>query len=354
MKILLDTHILISTDPDRIVDRHLPEAIQCATELGHKVVIHRTSVEQLEKDKNIPESKKRVLRWRKDFYPIIHPQSDPYDNEDFWEKIHKPDTEREEEDIYLLYCLYEKEVDLLLTEDSDIYEKAVLLGISGKVKNVRQAAESFKRALNETKPEFADVPIYCFYKEGTMWHIGQKGKKLSAFHHQVGFDRIHVLLEHENDPIPCDILLTGGKIVGDDFYHRLSHEDWEILGLHVDTGVRYDPRISKNRRNIRAMIVKLKEDLGGDLPLEEKSEKERLLEKLEKWQNMKYSEPHSPAGQARTPVFNSIKRVIEKIKKDASLSIIADHLDHSIEGGYEPIYLPRTSKPKWILDPDSE
>jgi len=354
-KILLDTHILIRRESDRTLAKRLGDVMRYAAELGYELVVHRSSVDEIKNDKNIPESKRSLLLSKMETYPKIDPQFSFYDDEDFLMKVPRPEVQREAEDLHLLYCLYKKEVDLLLTEDSDIAEKAVSLRISGKVKNLRQAAESFKRALNETKPELADVPVFCFYKEGRRWFIGQEGKKAPSFEHLDGFEYIHFLLCHQNQELHPLVLYHRGKTAGDKASdHKVSIEEAESLGLHSEGGVNtYDRTdIRKNRHLIEQAIQRLREKREN---ISSSDEAMKITEKIDQYEaalnRIEARDYKSPVEKARVNLTKTISKALSKIGKDNPIS---KHLRLTIKKGDLFKYLPLADEPIWRLYPDSE
>lgn len=351
-KILLDTHILIRRESNQTLAKRLGDVMRHAAKLGYEPVLHRSSVDEIKNDKNIPESKRSLLLSKVETYPKIDPQFSFYDDEDFLEKVHRPEVQREAEDLHLLYCLYKEEVDLLLTEDSEIAEKAVSLRISGKVKNLRQAAASFKRALNEKKPELADVPVFCFYKEGRRWFIGEEGKKLVSFEHMVGFERIHLLLHHENEPLSSYVLQSGGKIAGDqdprEETPREYRDDISVLSKIKGSG-------QKNQM-IRQRMERLKSEIAVSRSPEEILEKQAEYERLEIYlktegENLKLTEKGP-----RSTVSKTIDAALSKIHNDKALSHISRYLSkQTIHKGGECCYRPLVNDtPIWKLYPDSE
>lgn len=354
-KILLDTHILISRESDRTLAKRLGDVMRYTAELGYELVVHRSSVDEIKNDKNIPESKRSLLLSKMEAYPKIDPQFSFYDDEGFLKEVHRPEVQREADDLHLLYCLYKKEVDLLLTEDSDIAEKAVSLRISGKVKNLRQAAESFKRALNETKPELADVPVFCFYKEGRRWFIGQEGKKAPSFEHLDGFEYIHFLLCHQDQELHPLVLYHRGKTAGDEASdHKVSIEEAKSLGLHSEGGITaYDGTDKrKSKRLIKPAIEQLLEErertLSSDEAMEITEKINQYKEALNRIEGRDYT---SPVEKARVNLTKTIGRALSRIGKDNPIS---KHLRLTIKKGDLFKYLPLADEPIWKLYPDSE
>ena len=352
MKILLDTHVLIDKYSDRTDDSHLWQAIQYGTHLKHQFVVHHSSIEEIKKDKNIPDSRKRVLESKMQFYPEINLQPNSYEDKDFFEKVHKPDRERGAQDIDLLYCLYVKAVDLLLTEDSEILEKAILLGISGKVKNLRQAAESFKRALSEEKSEFSEVPVFYFYEEGGWWYIGEEGKKLRSFKDRKGggFGRIHLLLQYKR--IPSSILASEGKTgINTELLEKLAREYREDLSEYskIEGSEPKDEMVRLRMQQLQCEIA------ASEAPAEIAEKKDEYND-LKKYLKQREREDQSSSDEeGRSTVTKTIQRALAKIQDDKSLKRISRHLNQTIKTGGKCRYDPSVDDtPIWIFKPNSE
>lgn len=354
-KVLLDTHILIRRESDLTIGRHLKEMMSYAGKLHYELVVHPRSIEEVKMDKNIPNSRKKVLLSKIETYPSLDSVSNPLDDEDFIETIQGLDLDnfREVGDAFLLYSLYKKEVDLLLTEDSDLTEKARLLNISGKVMTLKHAAMSFKAK----RP--SDVPVFHFYKEGDFWYIGEEGKKILPLEHLDGFKHIHFLLLHERKEfLPLVVYHGGKKMVEDQGLDReLSVEEREGLGLQDGEAINlYSKRDRrKSKRVIEREIAQLREGLDPSLSPDERLViEEEIKDRETRLNNIPVRDPKSPEELSRTNLTNRIKLAMLKIKKE-TLTSIYEHLCATITTGDDFSYDPQDNeKPIWILDPDSE
>lgn len=355
-KVLLDTHILIQRESDRTIDRHLQEVMKYAGALHYDLVIHPRSIKEINIDKNIADSKKGVLLSKIGTYLHLDSLSNPLDDEDFIETIQGLDLDnfREVGDAFLLYSLYKKEVDLLLTEDSDLTEKARLLNISGKVMTLKHAAMSFKAK----RP--SDVPVFHFYKEGDFWYIGEEGKRILRLEHLDGFKYIHFLLDNEGKEFVPLVVFHGGKKMmgGQGLDRELSVEEREHLGLQDGEAINlYSKRDRrKSKRAIEREIAQLREGLDPSLSPDERLViEEEIKDRETRLNNIPERDPKSPEELCRTNLTNRIKVAKKTIKKHGALASIYEHLKATITTGDDFSYVPRdTEKPIWILDPDSE
>jgi hypothetical protein len=371
MKILIDTHILIRCEVNRTIDRQLQDVIRHTTELKYWLMVHPRSILEVEKDKNIPDPDRDVLLSKIGRYPTLDSQSNPSDDKDFMAAIQKPKNRRDVVDNYLLYCLYKNEVDLFLTEDLNIVEKAGQLNISGRVMNLQEASSSFKKTLDEKKTRGGDVPTFCFYKKERRWFIGEKGNERD-FEDLKGFGFIHFLLCNEYKDLPSSVVYHLGKVSGDEDPHgETSEREKADLGLHPE-GPLYNKRLSeKDQRkielDIESQIEKLQDEFdSADIsdPEDKMVKEEELNEKIEKLKNhLKQQfnkksdrDPSSQAEKARINVTRSIKKALSEIHKDKTMSSISKYLNaHTIKPGDTCVYRPYVNdKPAWNLFPDSK
>lgn len=355
MKILIDTHILVRREHDRVIDRHLQDVMRLASELNYQFVIHPLSVAEVEKDKNIPNRSTLVSKLRT--YPVLNPQSHPNDDKGFSAIIQKPKSEREQADNYLLYCLYKNEVDLFLTEDVEIIEKAEKLNIANRVMILQEASSFFKKALQEKVFTGEDIPEFCFYKKGKRWIIGEKGNT-REFDHLDGFGCIQYLLRHENQFLPSLLIHTGGQISGDkqSDEKNIKIAKFELnpdttMPLYEDQGVR------KNKQYLKLKIGKLQNELdsNGSLSPLDIVEKKQEVEALKKELNKRPErDTKSPSGRARVSVSKLIKLALLTIHNEEAIASIRKYLNkETINKGISCIYRPiEGDKPTWILFPE--
>jgi hypothetical protein len=365
MNILIDTHILICREFDRTVHRHLQGVIRLLNDLNYRLVVHPLSLSEVEKDRNIKD--KSVLLSKMRTYSSLDSLSNPYDDEHFFEMIEKPKSEREKVDSYLLYCLYKKEVDFLLTEDSDIIDKASSLGIADKTMTLTYALGFFKKMHEQKKAKGGDVPAFCFYKKGPKWHIGEKGKE-SIFDNLKGFAFIHYLLCAGSKGSPPTVVYHLGKTVGGDKdpHGIISEEDKKMHGLNIEGPLYKERRSLKDKiiieSDIESSIEKLRKGIGYDdnlstedqmIKMEEVNEKIEKLKKYYKQQkNIRSDRDHtSKEEKVRVNVTRSISKALKEIGKDNSISSITRYLNKStIITGDNCIYKPFVNdKPTWIL-----
>jgi hypothetical protein len=360
MNILIDTHVLIYREFNRAVQRYLQDVIHSINDLNYRLVVHPLSVSEVEKDENIPN--KSILLSKIKTYSTFVSELNPYDDAPFFELIQKPKNERDKVDSYMLYCLYKKEVDFFLTEDSDIIEKASLLNISNRIMNLKDASVFFKKALKERKNKDDGKPVLCFYKQGTKWYIGEKGKE-SIFDGLKGFEFIHYLLGYPYKDLPAMTVYNLGKVSGNqDHRGEISSEEKDSHGLHKEAPI-FNKRITiKDKELIKLKIDQLRGEIDSnaidsDNPtfedvVIENEKRNKTIEKLKKLLNEKSGRDYkSESAKARVNVTRLIKSSLLKIHEDKSISSIPRYLNEStIKTGDTCIYKPLVNDtPTWIL-----
>ena len=365
MNILIDTHILIRREYDRAIERHLQNVIRLINDLNFRIVVHPLSVEEVEKDKNILN--KSILLSKIKTYSALETQSNPYDDSTFFELIGKPKNARDKVDSYLLYCLFKKEVDIFLTEDDDLTEKAAKLNISGRVKNLQESSTFFKKTLEAKKTRGGDVPTFCFYKEGGEWRIGKIGSTIIPYRDLKGFGYIHYMLDYEYKHLLPSVIYNQGKGSGEE--EQVSGKEIADLGLRIQDDIFFNVKPSpkdviKMKAAINLKIEKLKEafrSISSSDPQERMLKEEALEEAIDKCSDLlakltsrKYDrDPHSQAEKARISVTKAIKKALLAIGKDKTTARYLN--EHTIKTGDSCEYRPiEGDKPKWILFPEAD
>ena len=318
--------------------------------------VHPRSVLEVEKDKNIIN--KSALLSKIKTYSSLDSQSNPFDDKDFFTVIQKPKSERDTVDSYLLYCLYKKEVDLFLTEDVDIIEKAEQLNISSRVMNLKAASNFFKKRLEESKTKDSNVPVFSFFKKGNDWYIGEKGNEV-RFNDMNGFAYIHYLLGYVNQNMPAVTIYNLGKVsVEKDYLREISQKERIDLHLHLDAPI-FNKRLSaKDKEFLQLSIDQLKkgiDDDDNDCRVDEMDKEKRIKIKIKIFENLLNEKSDrdytSQSSRNRISVTKAIKNALLKIREDRTASPVAKYLNEStIKTGGTCIYKPLVNDtPSWIL-----
>ena len=130
MRALLDTNIIIHRENKRVTNYSIGHLYRWLDRMGYEKVIHPYSVTEIQKYKD-PETQE-VLSVKLDAYNVLRTIKDP--TADFLALIGIPEkTENDYIDDSLLYQVYVGRVDILITEDRRLRNKATKIGLSDKV-----------------------------------------------------------------------------------------------------------------------------------------------------------------------------------------------------------------------------
>ena len=138
MKVLLDTNIIIHREASTVVNEDIGVLFKWLDELGHIKCIHPITIQELSsyadpkavKTINIKIENYRALKTQSPVSTTVQSLSDKMDHDD-----------SDRNDTLILNELYNDRVDILITEDRKIMDKAVSLGISDKVFTVEAYLE---------------------------------------------------------------------------------------------------------------------------------------------------------------------------------------------------------------------
>jgi predicted nucleic acid-binding protein len=350
MDILIDTNILIMIEHDRGMQKQLQKVIRLFNDLNYRLVIHPSSIEEFKKDENY--TNKTVLLSKIEKYTVIAAPEDPADDDTFMDLIGKPGSWRDKYDNHLLYSLYKKKVSYFLTEDPDLHDKAEKLDISGKIMDIKTALTFFKDVTNQKKVMESGASVYCFYKEGEMWRIGEKGKQ-GFFKNMVGYRFIHLLLSHENQLIGVLDMYSSemdlaAKYEKANFFQEDTRQD-QNSELSADQKIQFD-RQSKEKLRMGLALLRKQLAIPGILATEEGIKKEADAKALEAYLRERPLKDIDPnLKKAQSGVKKRLDKALSVIHKDCS-SLFSKHLKDSIKTGYKCRYAPpEDGKPFWIL-----
>jgi len=157
MRALLDTNILIHREASVVINKDIGLLFNWLDRLGYQKYVHPISIEEI----NLHENERvrnsilakiesyRILQVQANMHPFIQRLSAEQDR-----------SENDRRDSILLNELVCDRVDLIITEDKGIYQKAKQLGISEKIFTI----DGFLgKALSEN-PEFVDYHVLAVEK----------------------------------------------------------------------------------------------------------------------------------------------------------------------------------------------
>jgi predicted nucleic acid-binding protein len=149
MKVLLDTNIVIHRENVKVSNPSIGLLFYWLDKLHYEKCVHPWSVEELKsyKDKNMQE----LYETRLPAYTILKSVSVP--QEEFLAQLPKEESANDKIDHQLLCEVFNSRVDLLITEDRKLREKAQKLGIGQKVYSINEF-------VSEKTEEFPELISY--------------------------------------------------------------------------------------------------------------------------------------------------------------------------------------------------
>lgn len=157
MKVLLDTNIVIHRENVKVTNPSIGLLFYWLDKLHYEKCIHPWSLEELKsyKDKNMQE----LYETKLPAYTILKSVSVP--QEDFLAKMPKEESSNDKIDHQLLCEVFNNRVDLLITEDKKLREKARKLGIGQKIYSINE----FVSEKTEEYPELISYKMLSVKKE---------------------------------------------------------------------------------------------------------------------------------------------------------------------------------------------
>lgn len=158
MKILLDTNILIHREASTVVHDEVGVLFRWIDNLHYMKCVHPISVEELNKYRN-PKTRKTIKSKIENYNVLktIAPLSEPV--KALSDKIDK--SQNDINDTIILNELFRSRVDIIITEDKKLRQKADFLGISEKVFTI----DAFLEKMTAEHPEFSDYKVLSVNKE---------------------------------------------------------------------------------------------------------------------------------------------------------------------------------------------
>jgi len=158
MKVLLDTNIVICREGATAVKEDIGILFRWLDNLHHSKCIHPLTAEELEKHKD-PKIRK-TLKIKLGNYNILKTEA-PISNQvrKISEQLDK--NQNDFNDTLIINELYNRRVDILITEDKKLIDKASLLGIGDYVYTV----DTFLEKVTAENPALADYKVLAVHKE---------------------------------------------------------------------------------------------------------------------------------------------------------------------------------------------
>lgn len=160
MRILIDTNILIHFEDNKIISESFYKFYRTALSNNCQILYHESLVKDIENDKN--EERKKIILSKLQKYQRLENPAVP--DQEFLSVVKQKKT-NDVIDNLQLYQVYKDYVELFITEDKGILEKAKKLKIESKVKDI-------KNGLSFLFEEFRfKIPSHPILKEGSVREI---------------------------------------------------------------------------------------------------------------------------------------------------------------------------------------
>jgi predicted nucleic acid-binding protein len=146
MRVLLDTNIFIYREDDHVLLENLQELLRILSEANAEVIIHPSSLEDLQKD--IDEERKKIMSSKIRAYPFLKTPPNPKNDVSYLNIVGNNAGCNDEIDNIILYSVYRDAADFLITEDRGIHKKASKLGIIDRILLIDEALLLFKNYIH--------------------------------------------------------------------------------------------------------------------------------------------------------------------------------------------------------------
>lgn len=165
MRVLLDTNIVIHREANIVLNENIGKLFFSLTKYHFEIFIHQLTIDEISKFQDI-KIKNSMLKKLESYNKLSFTMPINKELEAICMSIDKDNNDKV--DTKILNELFCGSVDLLITEDRKIYEKATKLNISDKVKTINSFLEWIYlenpdlqdyKIKNIRKEKFGDIPI---------------------------------------------------------------------------------------------------------------------------------------------------------------------------------------------------
>ena len=154
MRALLDTNTIIHKENKRVSNYSIGHLFRWLDRLKHDKIVHPYSICEIKKYRD-PETQE-AISVKLESYEIIKTVKEP--DQDFLELIRLPENDRI--DDCLLFEVYSNRVDILITEDRKLRNKALKLGLSYRVFSIN----SFISTVTAENPSLIEYKMLAVEK----------------------------------------------------------------------------------------------------------------------------------------------------------------------------------------------
>jgi len=162
MNILIDTNIFISREDYKQVPPNLSSLLELFWKNSVRIYVHPLSKEDINRDLNI--ERRQISLSKMASYPELITPPVSQDDPEFLKIVGNPKNVRDIVDNDLLYAVYKDAANFLITNDTEILEKAQKVGLADRVLNVEEGLDFFRRQFVKyflaPTPAIKRVPVY--------------------------------------------------------------------------------------------------------------------------------------------------------------------------------------------------
>ena len=221
MRVLLDTNIIIDREGLNPVPEEIQTFLRLSQESGWTILIHPSSIDELERDSNVPRRKNQLSKI--ETYPHLSNPPKPESDAEFIQLVGNPISLNDTVDNAMLYSVKANAVDFLVTNDQGIHRKAKRCGIENRVLTSDDAATMLRAETvnySLTSPStIMQVPVHNLngndpilnelkadYPDFSAWwnRISRAGRKAWVYTRNDGTLGAVLILKTEDGNLECD------------------------------------------------------------------------------------------------------------------------------------------------------
>ncbi len=156
MRILVDTNVIILREDHHKLYPKTTNFYKYASQSGYKIVVHPIQEEDFKRDSK--KDRRNISISKLECYESLEFKEDPLKDIDFLQKIGLPKSENDKVDNFLLYALYRRAVEFLVTEDLEIHKKGEKLNLQDSIFTIEDAADFLEDKIEKkiSSPYFID------------------------------------------------------------------------------------------------------------------------------------------------------------------------------------------------------
>ncbi len=311
MRVLLDTNIIIYREADRIVFREIGDLFYWLDRLHYEKYVHPLSIQEIEgyHDSKVVATFKtkinsyNILKTQSPESPEIQAIRNKYDT-----------TQNDSIDTSLLKEVFSDRVELLITEDKKLHEKANELGISHRVFKIN----GFLEKVVAENPDLVDYKVLSVKKE-YFGNIGIDDPFFDSF--KVDYQGFDKWFAKKSEEIAYVSKGDNGNLLA--FLYVKREDENEI---YKDIQPTFQPKrrlkigtfkVAENGYKLGERFLKIIFDNALELGVAEiyvtifdrTPEQQRLIELVEEWGFKKHGIKQTPTGDEQVFVRDFVPKI---------------------------------------------